>query len=132
MASFTGDVEDCIKTGSLNKSSLVTSFADEDDHKNTKCEPEMEVLKNNEDDCEEKTTKFPAFAELLPTIGEEDEINVGREKIHSNESLAMISSVESNDGVIQTQLGKLEESNKGKIHSILKCLPILGSICSLI
>ena len=117
MAAFTGNVEECTKTDSLNQSSLITSFADDGDHENTRCEPEMEVMKNIEGDCE-KTTKFPAFAELLPTIGEEDEINEGGEKISLNEPLTMISSGESNDDVIQTQHGKMEESNKGKAHTI--------------
>ena len=112
MAAF--NVEDYTKPGLINESSLITSFADDGDHENTKCQPEMEVMKNNEN-AEEKTTKFPAFAELLPTIGEEDEIDDGREKV-SNQPLTMISS-SSNDDVIQTQLGKLDKTDKGKAYS---------------
>ena len=111
VAGFTGTVEDYIKAGSLTQSSLITSFADEEDCENTRCEPEMEVRKSNEDDCEEKTTKFPAFAEFLPTIGEEDEMNEGGEKINPV-TLTTILSGESNDNVIQEV--KPEENGKGK------------------
>lgn len=115
VAAFTGTV-DCIKTGSQTQTSLITTFADEEASENITCEPEMEVLKSNEDDCEEKTTKFPAFAELLPTIGEEDEINEGEEKIYSV-TLTTISSGE-NDDVIQMKLEKSEENSKGKIKNL--------------
>ena len=109
--------EDCTKTDSLNLSSLITSFADDDVQENTKCQPEMEVIMKDEENAfEEKTTKFPAFAELLPTIGEEDEINDGGEKV-SNQPLTMISTVESNDDVIQTQVERVEETDTGKVHT---------------
>lgn len=121
VAAFTGTVEDYIKTGSLTQSSLITSFANEEDSENARCEPEMEVLKSNEDDYEEKTTKFPAFTELLPTIGEEDEINEGEEKINPV-PLTTISSGENNDDV--NQVVKLEE--KGRVYNlpVLDCMHI--------
>ena len=115
VAAFTGTV-DCIKAGSETQTSLITTFADEEASENITCEPKMEVLTSNDDDCEEKTTKFPAFAELLPTIGEEDEINEGEEKIHSV-TLTTISSGENND-VIQMKLEKSEENSKGKIKNL--------------
>ena len=109
------NVEDCTKPGLLTESSLITSFADDDNHENTKCQPEMEVMKNNEN-AEEKTTKFPAFAELLPTIGEEDEIDDGGQKV-SNQPLTLISS-SSNDDVIETQLGKLKKTDIDMVDTV--------------
>ena len=117
VAAFTGNDKDCITNDSLNQSSLITSFADNADHENTSYEatqiPEMEVLKTTEDNCEKKTTNFPAYTELLPTIGEEDEINEGG-KILSTESLQAISLVKSTNDEIETQVVKSEKNDEGK------------------
>ena len=108
------NVEDCTKPGLLDESSLITSFADDGKHENTKCQPEMEVMKKNEN-AEKKTTESPAFAELLPTIGEEDEIDDRGEKV-SNQPLTMISS--SSNDVIQTQLGKLKKTDIDMVDTV--------------
>lgn len=114
VAAFTGNVEDCIKTGS-SQSPLITSFNDVEDV-NTRCEPEMEVLKTNEKDREEETTTaFPAFAELLPTIGEEEEID--EEGIHRSDDLLNTFSTEKyHNDLSRSELLKPDENNKGKLN----------------
>lgn len=109
---FAGKVED---PALIDKSLLITTFGADEFDDNVKCEPEMEVLKPIVKNSEEKTTKFPAFSELLPTIGEEDEIIQGQEKKDSNETLfKTISPVERNEDDIQLQSIEIRQSNQGK------------------